>query len=180
MIPAGSKKREENELSDTTSVYLCIFLISRFTNRPIFYSINCQSTNVFHFWIFSLWLKRISWFQFLLSAPFEKPGLVGFRDFSGKLFGKWFFHCLDCNKNSYFKQKTLKPTLISVALINLGPIGFGLSFNRGFPARTRVGITRFGTGWPIGPKFDVGTLKVPNDVDVGIAHVLTGIWVSPG
>ena len=68
-------------LSDTTSVYLCIFLISRFTNRAIFYSINSQSTNVFHFWIFSLGLKRISWLQFLLSAPFEKPGLVGFRIF---------------------------------------------------------------------------------------------------
>ena len=126
-------------LSDTTSVYLCIFLISRFTNRAIFYSINSQSTNVFHFWIFSLGLKRISWLQFLLSAPFEKPGLVGFRIFFSEVQKK-------IQKVNFSAQKTLKTTLISVALINLGPIGFGLSLSRGFPARTRAGITRFGTG----------------------------------
>ena len=109
-----------------------------------------------------------------MSAPFEKPGLVGFRIF---FFGNFVVKISP--KSVFFCSKTLKTTLISVALINLGPIGFGLSFSRGFPARTRAGITRFGTGCPIGPKFDVGTLKVPNDVDVGIAHVLTGIWVSP-
>jgi len=49
-------------------------------------------------------------------------------------------------KVNFSAQKFLKTTLISVALINLGPIGFGLSFSRGFPARTRAGITRFGTG----------------------------------
>ena len=130
-------------LSDTTSVYLCIFLISRFINRAIFYSINCQSTNVFHFWIFSLGLKRISWFQFLLSAPFEKPGLVGFRMIF--FFGKFVVQ-KKVQKVNFSAQKFLKTTLISVALINLGPIGFGLSFSRGFPARTRAGITRFGTG----------------------------------